>query len=402
MAKRKRSYTQPTLKVLFALSGNQCAHPDCSSRLIQPSTEFSDALVSAQICHIDAISPGGPRGTSGMSEKELNSPDNLILLCPDHHALVDGQPKDYPAATLRNWKKTHEAEVAAKITTDTSCIQPDILSHPYFPRDLVNQRIADEVDLLRRSRFFAEYDRAWHARCLARRVMFQELSGGSEVVKGHALAWCARVLTDFSIEEAEQHFASAKTLNFSHETDIADAFVQSKRGETKTALAILSRIDIPLSRSAAFMIVGNNEGAEAAVDWLATAGFRASDLDPDGRLVFLTRQLALARWNDALATTDSISDDDLRTTPALYHLVALTHLVQAVPPELRPTVLSQLPFEAAGFPLASDPSALDARRKARVGSGNNDPRFPEIMSPSVGVGWRAVCRSSVAFDRSLP
>ncbi len=31
----KRHYTQRTLKVLFALSGNQCAEPSCTNTLIE-------------------------------------------------------------------------------------------------------------------------------------------------------------------------------------------------------------------------------------------------------------------------------------------------------------------------------------------------------------------------------
>ena len=43
----------------------------------------------------------------------------------------------------------------------------------------------------------------------------------------------------------------------------------------------------------------------------------------------------------------------------------MTHLLGTVPDEFRGVVLSQLPLQAAQFPLASDPAAIDARRAAR-------------------------------------
>jgi len=83
--KLNRSYTQRTLKVLFALSGNKCAHPDCTNPVIMPPTEQSNHLVLNQICHIYALNEDGPRGKVGLTEKELNAPENLILFCPTHH-----------------------------------------------------------------------------------------------------------------------------------------------------------------------------------------------------------------------------------------------------------------------------------------------------------------------------
>ncbi|MEN8130202.1 MAG: HNH endonuclease [Pseudomonadota bacterium] len=128
----KRSYLQKTLKVLFALSGNQCAHPECTNTLIESATENSDAFVTAHICHIYAISTDGPRGKPGLTQKELNSPENLILLCRHHHGVVDGQHETYPAAMLKEWKQSHESKMQKRLSADLESVQPDIFSHSYF------------------------------------------------------------------------------------------------------------------------------------------------------------------------------------------------------------------------------------------------------------------------------
>lgn len=365
MAKSKRNYTQRTLKVLFALSGNQCAHPGCKNPVIVPPTEESDALVLNQICHIYALNEDGPRGKAGLTEADLNAPDNLILFCPTHHVIIDGQYETYPAELLKQWKKTHETDIQKRFSADLESVQPDVFSHPYFPTALVDQKINDDVDLLRKSRLFVEFDRVRSSLALARRLVEGELSGGSDAVRSRALSWCARFLSPTEeLDKAEEYLKLAKTLGSCPEIEIADAFICSQKGDKNAALSVLAGIDLPLSRSAALMVVAHHEGSQGAVDWLKTAGINATDLDPDGKHFFLTHHLELAHWDAALGCLDAVTDDDLRETPILHQIVAITHLLSTVPTEFRAVVLNQLPFEPASFPLASDAAAIEARRIA--------------------------------------
>ncbi len=107
-AEPKRSYSQKTLKVLFAFCGNRCAEPNCTNMMVIDATDASGELVVGQIAHIYAVADNGPRGKPGLTEAERNAPDNLILLCPTHHVVVDGQYETYPAATLFDWKEKRE------------------------------------------------------------------------------------------------------------------------------------------------------------------------------------------------------------------------------------------------------------------------------------------------------
>ena len=115
-----RNYSQKTLKILFALSGNQCAEPGCTEPIIALSTNASPALVVGQIAHIFAISEDGPRGKAGLTEKELNQVSNLILLCPTHHVKVDGQYETYPSTMLTEWKTKHEKKYGETISASIS------------------------------------------------------------------------------------------------------------------------------------------------------------------------------------------------------------------------------------------------------------------------------------------
>ena len=366
MTKLKRKYSQKTLKILFGLSGNQCAHPECTNPLIEPATEKSNDLVITQICHIYAISAAGPRGKIGLTEQELNSLENLILLCPNHHTVVDGQHESYPADMLREWKRRHESKMQCRLSTDPASNQPFGFPHPRFPTAVVDQEIENELDILRKSRFFSEFDRVRFSLALGRKLTEGELCGGTDAIRERALAWCARLLSRTEeLEKAEEYLNLAKSLGTGSEISIADAFITSRKGDKNAALATLAGIDTPLSRSAALIIVAHHERAEGAVEWLKSAGVDAADLDPDGKDFLLALQLDIACWDAAREVLAVLTDQDLDETPILHHRIAITHLLSAVPVELRATVHNQLPFNVATFPLASDAAAMDTRRAAR-------------------------------------
>ncbi|WP_157076433.1 HNH endonuclease [Brevundimonas vesicularis] len=109
---RARSYSPKTLKTLFALSGNRCAEPDCTERVIRPARDGADVQVVGEIAHIYASSDKGPRGKPGLTPAERDHPSNLIVLCPTHHGEVDGQHQRFPADTLLEWKAAQETKIS--------------------------------------------------------------------------------------------------------------------------------------------------------------------------------------------------------------------------------------------------------------------------------------------------
>ncbi len=233
------------------------------------------------------------------------------------------------------------------------------------PTELVDQRMEEEVEKLRKSRFFSEFDRIRSSLSLGRRLAEGDLSGGSDEIRGRGLAWCARVLSPSDdLERAEDFLKLAKILGDSPETKFAEAFVISRKGDKASALQSLAGIDSHASRSAGLMIVAHYDGAESALKWMTDAGRTADHLDSDGKSFLLTHQLQLGYWDDAAQTVGALSETDFAQTPLLHHLTALTTLAPAVPVDFRAVVLTQVPFESQGFPLASDAIAMDARRAA--------------------------------------
>lgn len=95
--------TSTTVKRLFAISGNRCAFPDCPQELVTSN------VVTGEICHIRAQRGGGPRFDPAQTEVDRHSFENLILLCPPHHTVVDQDVQAYPVAKLEQMKREHES-----------------------------------------------------------------------------------------------------------------------------------------------------------------------------------------------------------------------------------------------------------------------------------------------------
>ncbi len=95
-----------TRKLLWGKAGNSCAM--CKNELIVEGTPESDPTVVGQECHIRSEKLGGPRHDSRFPLKLIDSYDNLLLLCPTHHRIVDDQPDKYSVVMLIDTKRKHE------------------------------------------------------------------------------------------------------------------------------------------------------------------------------------------------------------------------------------------------------------------------------------------------------
>jgi hypothetical protein len=196
---------------------------------------------------------------------------------------------------------------ALPFKADMERVQSNVISHPYFPAALVDQKIEQEIDIVRKSRFFVEFETVSVTITLAARLAKGELSIGTDFVRAKALAWCTRILSPTEeMAAAEEHLKLAKTLGSCPEIDIADAFIISQKGYKRDALAALARIDLPISRSAALMVVAHHEDPQATVEWMKSAGIDAKSLDPDGKYFLLTRFFGLSQWDKALECSDVV------------------------------------------------------------------------------------------------
>jgi hypothetical protein len=387
---KARSYSPTTIKLLFGASGNQCASPECTNPIIAPGTPFSDAAVLGQICHIYAASDDGPRGRPDFTATERDSPENLILLCGHHHPLVDKQWETYPADLLKQWKKNHQAKFQQG-TAEALKLQ-ESMQRMGFLRTYSDQQIEAEIEAIRQARFINGYPTRQKAAELAERIERTELAGGSSQIRAKGLAWCARLLCQpETLDRARELLEKSQALAETGEARLAEAFILARQ-DKDAALAFLAPANTPAARSAALRIVTTDDQATGAVAWVESAGLTLDSFDSEGKFFHIANELAAEKWREAADHASQVTDADMTETPVLHHIVGMACLMQAVPVELRSTVLSQIPFDVASFPLAADPVALALRRRAIR-------EFKEVSAFALRVG--ATAASNPASDLVL-
>lgn len=111
------------IKILWAKAAGRCSMPDCRKRLV---ANASDAVKSkntliGENCHIVGDKETSPRGKSILTEDERNRYPNLILLCRNHHKIIDDDEHGWPVERLHQVKTEHEiwVETALAERNDT-------------------------------------------------------------------------------------------------------------------------------------------------------------------------------------------------------------------------------------------------------------------------------------------
>jgi hypothetical protein len=79
--------------------------------LFAEATTHDPIVVIGEIAHIEASSDSGPRGNMNKTKKDRDEYDNLILLCQNCHARLDGQKNTNSVEYIRQLRNDHEAWV---------------------------------------------------------------------------------------------------------------------------------------------------------------------------------------------------------------------------------------------------------------------------------------------------
>jgi hypothetical protein len=69
--------------------------------------------IVGEICHIKARAPGGPRYDARQSTEDRHGYENLILLCANHHTVIDDDTEAYTTDRLVKMKRDHEQLAAS-------------------------------------------------------------------------------------------------------------------------------------------------------------------------------------------------------------------------------------------------------------------------------------------------
>ncbi|WP_137139935.1 HNH endonuclease [Azospirillum brasilense] len=141
------SVNPSTAKKLYGLSAGRCNI--CKKRLHNRNYH------AGEMAHIVAEKPTGPRGCANFVG-DINGYDNLILLCVDHHTLIDQDTNTYTVAFLKNLKLQHEYQVDQLFTngndraSDVSALSVlmEYMPFIYVPGDVENLPYSFNIRLL--------------------------------------------------------------------------------------------------------------------------------------------------------------------------------------------------------------------------------------------------------------
>lgn len=105
-----------TRKILWSKAGNRCAI--CKCQLVEKLENHKLDFIVGEECHIISSKIKGPRGQVVLSSNDYDIYDNLILLCANHHKLIDEFPETFTFEILKILKNTHEQWIKEAIDKD--------------------------------------------------------------------------------------------------------------------------------------------------------------------------------------------------------------------------------------------------------------------------------------------
>lgn len=96
---------------LWTLAGGRCEYTGCNKALWRDELTMAK-MNKAYIAHIVADSAEGPRGNDVRSPLLAKSFSNLMLMCDEHHRLIDKEDvAGHPESLLIKMKKEHEKRI---------------------------------------------------------------------------------------------------------------------------------------------------------------------------------------------------------------------------------------------------------------------------------------------------
>lgn len=124
--------------LLYVHSGGRCEFKGCNRYLVKhPLTH--DPGNFAQMAHIVAFKEKGPRGEDLNRPSEINSLENLMLLCQQCHHLVDKEkPLEYPREKLEGYKRQHEERIFRQTEA-----KEDFITSVVQLKSLINGQMVD-------------------------------------------------------------------------------------------------------------------------------------------------------------------------------------------------------------------------------------------------------------------
>ncbi|MCO4312264.1 hypothetical protein [Pectobacterium versatile] len=104
---RGQEISEKTAQKVWADAGARCMFEGCAHDLSEIALWTRAARVG-YLAHIVASDPEGPRGSQVDSHRLANVAENIMLMCDEHHRLIDSfAPQYYTAEILNEMRRSH-------------------------------------------------------------------------------------------------------------------------------------------------------------------------------------------------------------------------------------------------------------------------------------------------------
>jgi len=92
----------PTKEKAYQRAGYSCSFPGCKVPLGEGGI--------GEIAHIQSLSEKGPISNPNLTSETINNIDNLVVLCPTHHRMIDKMPEKFSPEVIRGWNRKSAAQ----------------------------------------------------------------------------------------------------------------------------------------------------------------------------------------------------------------------------------------------------------------------------------------------------
>lgn len=112
--------TNRSIKLLWSRAAGICSFPGCNEKLSVEGAAGVAPYTLGEMAHIKGNRLGSNRYDQSQSAVERDSYENLILLCPTHHTLIDKAENEveYSADILHDMKRIHENFIANRLVIE--------------------------------------------------------------------------------------------------------------------------------------------------------------------------------------------------------------------------------------------------------------------------------------------
>ncbi|MEZ8659342.1 HNH endonuclease [Vibrio cyclitrophicus] len=111
------SITSKSIKILWSNAAGRCSFRGCTERLSVEEAEGVTPYTLGEMAHIKGNKLGSNRYDADQPALERDGYENLILLCPTHHTLIDKAENEaeYSVELLHEMKQEHEEFVSNRL-----------------------------------------------------------------------------------------------------------------------------------------------------------------------------------------------------------------------------------------------------------------------------------------------